>query len=65
MKPNTSESHTTDAATINWLEVVRRNVSNLRFGSVQIMVHDGKVTQIESIEKTRFIPTRDNTTRSP
>jgi len=38
------------------MEVVIRNVSSLRFGSVQITVHDGKVTQIESVEKTRFVP---------
>jgi len=39
-----------------WLEVVRRKVASLRFGSVQISVHDGRVTQIESVEKTRFSP---------
>jgi hypothetical protein len=64
MKPNPSEYRATDASKIDWLEVVRRNVSNLRFGSVQITVHDGKVTQIESIEKTRFVPPRDETPRS-
>ncbi|GAA5126845.1 YezD family protein [Luteolibacter yonseiensis] len=39
----------------DWVEIVRKNVGNLRFGSVQITVHDGRVTQVESIEKTRFI----------
>jgi hypothetical protein len=43
------------------MEVVRQNVANLRFGSVQITVHDGHVTQIESIEKTRFVPPRSGT----
>jgi len=42
------------------LEIVRKNVMNLRFGSVQITVHDGRVTQIESIEKTRFVAPRDD-----
>ncbi len=42
----------------DWFEVVRRNVSNLRFGSVVITVHDGRVTQVESIEKTRFTAPR-------
>lgn len=37
-----------------WLEVVRRSVDKLRFGSVQVIVHDGQVTQIESLERTRF-----------
>jgi hypothetical protein len=35
-------------------------VANLRFGSVQITVHDGRVTQVESIEKTRFVASRED-----
>ena len=42
------------------MEVVIRKVSSLRFGSVQITVHDGKVTQVESVEKTRFVPPKEN-----
>lgn len=37
-----------------WLEVVRRKVAAMRFGSVQIVVHEGRVTQVESTEKTRL-----------
>lgn len=37
-----------------WLEIVRQKVESLRFGVVQIVVHDGKVTQIERTEKTRL-----------
>lgn len=37
-----------------WLEIVRRKVGSLRFGSVQIVVHEGRVTQVESTEKTRI-----------
>jgi hypothetical protein len=55
MKPTTTERSTPDGSTADWLEVVRQNVANLRFGSVQITVHDGRVTQVESIEKTRFV----------
>jgi hypothetical protein len=44
----------------DWIEVVVRKVSSLRFGSVQITVHDGKVTQVESVEKTRFVPAKEN-----
>jgi hypothetical protein len=44
----------------DWLEVVRRNVSGLRYGSVQIIVHEGRVTQVESLEKTRFPAHRDD-----
>ena len=50
MNPSSPESQATD-----WLEVVRKNVANLRFGSIQITVHDGRVTQVESIQKTRFV----------
>lgn len=59
MKTTHSERSAPDGSTNDWLEVVRANVSNLRFGSVQITVHDGRVTQVESIEKTRFVATRD------
>lgn len=45
----------------DWLEIVRKNVASLRFGSVQITVHDGRVTQVESIEKTRFVSPREET----
>jgi hypothetical protein len=37
-----------------WLAVVREKVRAIRFGSVQITVHDGRVTQIEANEKTRI-----------
>ena len=37
-----------------WLEVVRRKVGAMRFGSVQIVIHEGRVTQVESTEKTRL-----------
>jgi hypothetical protein len=37
-----------------WLGLVREKVESLRFGFVQIIVHDRKVTQIERTEKTRL-----------
>lgn len=55
-----SESAPTDPPVPSWLEVVRRKVESLRFGSVQIIVHDGRVTQVESVEKTRFATGRDD-----
>ena len=42
-----------------WVEVVRQKVAGIRFGSVQITVHDGRVTQVESLEKTRFSPVKE------
>lgn len=38
----------------DWLEVVREKVESLRFGVVQITIHDSRVTQIERTEKTRI-----------
>ena len=54
-----SERSSSDVPNTDWLDVVRQKVAGLRFGSVQITVHDGRVTQVESIEKTRFVATRD------
>jgi hypothetical protein len=59
MDSNKSEHSSSDSPKSEWLEIVRNNVANLRFGSVQITVHDGRVTQIESIEKTRFVAARE------
>jgi len=38
----------------DWLELVQEKVETLRFGVVQIVVHDSKVTQIERTERTRL-----------
>jgi len=37
-----------------WLEIVRRQVGSLRFGVVQIVVHDSHVTQIDKTERVRL-----------
>jgi hypothetical protein len=37
-----------------WLKLVRERVSGLRFGTVQIDVHEGHVTQVDSTERTRL-----------
>jgi hypothetical protein len=47
-------SSSTEPEIAAWLQVVERKVGALRFGSVQIVVHEGRVTQIESTEKFRF-----------
>jgi hypothetical protein len=47
-----------------WLAVVREKVRAIRFGSVQITVHDGRVTQIEANEKTRIGQDRPNPARA-
>jgi hypothetical protein len=37
-----------------WLERIRESLAGIRYGSVQIVIHDGKVVQIERTEKKRF-----------
>ena len=37
------------------LEVVRRALAGLRFGSIEIVVHDSRVVQVERREKVRLI----------
>lgn len=37
-----------------WLDAVRSQVESIRFGQVQIVVHDSRVVQIEKVEKIRF-----------
>lgn len=43
----------------DWLALVREKVEGLRFGVVQLVVHEGRVTQIERTEKTRLTSARD------
>lgn len=40
--------------TPDWISLVREKVEGLRYGVVQLVVHDGRVTQIERTEKTRL-----------
>ena len=42
-----------------WLRVVQQKVESLQFGVVQLVVHDGRVTQIERTEKTRLVGARE------
>jgi hypothetical protein len=38
----------------DWVALLRAQVENLRFGVVQLVVHDGRVIQIERTEKLRL-----------
>ena len=44
-----------------WIEIIRRKVGAMRFGSVQLTIHDGRVTQVEATEKVR-LPVESETT---
>ena len=37
-----------------WVHVVQNQIGSLRFGVVQIVVHDSRVVQIERTEKVRL-----------
>jgi hypothetical protein len=37
-----------------WLEIIRAQVSSLKYGVVEIVVHDSHVTQIEKTERLRL-----------
>jgi hypothetical protein len=39
-----------------WMQIVTEKVQSLRFGVVQIVVHEGRVIQIERTEKVRLAP---------
>ncbi len=41
-----------------WERTVRRAVSSLRYGSVEVQVHGGRVVQVETREKVRFADDR-------
>jgi len=49
-----SQNTTPEPTAESWLEIVRQRVEAMRFGSVQVVVHEGRVTQVESTEKTRL-----------
>jgi hypothetical protein len=49
-----AESFSEPVATAPWLSIVAEKVKNIRYGVVQIVVHDSKVMQIERTERTRF-----------
>ncbi len=43
-----------DNRAAEWLDTVRRQVETLRFGVVQVVVHDSRVVQIEKTERIRL-----------
>jgi hypothetical protein len=60
--PSDPKSNPSAPAESDWIALVQEKVASLRFGVVQIVVHDGRVTQIERNEKTRLRTGRDEQT---
>lgn len=48
------ESGQVKGAENDWLDIVQRQIRALKFGSVQITVHEGRVVQVETSVKVRF-----------
>jgi hypothetical protein len=44
---------------LKWLELVIQQVGSLRYGVVEIVVHDSRVIQIEKTERLRLEKTPD------
>jgi hypothetical protein len=44
-----------------WLELVVQHVKSLRYGVVEIVVHDSRVIQIEKTERVRLDKTENRT----
>ncbi|HEY1787924.1 MAG TPA: YezD family protein [Verrucomicrobiae bacterium] len=44
-----------------WLDIVRQQVDSLRFGVVQIVVHDSQITQIDKTERVRLEKSQSKT----
>ena len=55
MKTKTDSAPPPSSTPPQWLEVVRASVEEMRFGSVQVVVHDGRVTQVEATRRTRLV----------
>ena len=49
--------------TPDWLEIIESQVGSLKFGVVQITVHESRVVQIEKTEKVRFDKSEKKETR--
>jgi len=47
-------THTAEEVDTDWERAVVEAIRALRFGSIEIVVHEGRVVQIETREKVRF-----------
>lgn len=38
----------------DWIDALAERVKGLRYGTIEVVIHQGRVTQIETTEKIRF-----------
>lgn len=50
----TEVSPTAKTATQEWVELVRERVDRVRYGEIELVIHDGRVTQVQCTEKMRL-----------
>ncbi|MDR6549728.1 YezD family protein [Paenibacillus qinlingensis] len=48
-----------------WVERIKQILEGLEYGSVQIVVHDGKITQIDKTERKRFETPASSQSQTP
>lgn len=48
-----------ESGDLKWLELVVQHVKSLRYGVVEIVVHDSRVIQIEKTERVRLDKTEN------
>ena len=53
-----TQTTTKDGPEAAWERTVRQAVRALRYGSVEVQVHDGRVVQVETREKVRVADDR-------
>lgn len=54
MDSKINQTELKSGANRDWLEIVREHVNSLRFGVVEIVVHESRVVQIEKTERVRL-----------
>jgi hypothetical protein len=47
-----------------WIERIKNNIQGLKFGTVQITIHEGKIVQIDRTERSRFEAIDSNKTQA-
>lgn len=50
----TTSQATASSTDAEWMRILIDKVNSVRFGVIQLIIHEGKVTQIECTEKTRL-----------
>ena len=51
---NKPASPAATASSEEWTAYVLKKIESLKYGSLQIVVHDGRIMQVEATEKIRF-----------